>query len=113
MKTIVIALVCIFLTGCSGKYSETIDNPEILAEGSGIKISPVTITDAGDRIHNVYNFEPVEQRVRVTTVCYGQNDAVIDTSDTSIMTLPAESVTGWNPKCPLDASRYTLNISLV
>jgi len=40
----------------------------------------------------------------------GENEEVIDTSDSYIMELPPESVSGWKPACPEDTSNYKIDI---
>ena len=84
--------------------------PEEIGNFTGIKLGPATPNEDGERVHNIYNFDEIEKKVIVTTICYGSDGEIVDDSDTSEMVLGAESVSGWKPGCPYDTKDYRIDI---
>ena len=101
-KILFLFAVILVLVSCSKTETPDEEKTDIL---EGIKISQAQPNEEGERVHNIYNYNTVEKRVRVTTVCYGRDYKVIDDSDTNVMLLEPESVSGWRPDCPDEADR--------
>ena len=105
MKKIAFILL-LFLIACS--KAPEVEDP--LEEYSGIKISKPELVD-GEKVHDIFNFDNETKIVNVTTFCLDQTENVIDTSDSYIMELPPESVSGWRPRCPDNSGGYKIEIN--
>ena len=106
MRKIIFLVLVILLIGCSSKVEEVQEQDDY----SGIKVSKPIISENNEKVHDIYNFDNDTKIVNVTTVCLDVNEKIIDMSDSYIMELPPESVSGWKPSCPSDTSDYRIDI---
>ena len=79
-------------------------------EYTGIKVSGPELNEEKEVIHNIFNFDEIERKVIVTNLCYDISRNLIDDSDTYVMTLAPESVSGWKPDCPPNTDDYRIDI---
>lgn len=101
-------IILLLVTACSDKAKKADSEDEI--EYAGVKVSAAQRDENNKIIHNIFNFDTTEKTVNVTTLCLDIYNNVISDDDSYIMTLPPESISGWEPECPEDTANYRIDI---
>ena len=104
MKLLFVGLVVILFIGCAQPAEDT---------PIGIKISSAEYNEDREIVHNIFNFDDELHVVKVTTLCFGDNQEIINDEDSYVMNLTPNSVSGWKPKCPENTKNYRIDLENV
>ena len=123
INCLALLLALVFIFGCSAKTSnngEAVtgmavadqEEEEKADDGiSGIRISDWYKSEKhGKDIIDIYNFDDRERVINVTTVCFDENNNLLPSDDTYVLTLPAKHQQSWVPMCPEGTASYNILI---
>jgi len=64
-------------------------------------------------IIDIINFDNIERKVKVTSLCFDGNNKQLPSNDSAILTLPPKSQQKWVPICPNFSVSHTIKLEKV